>query len=184
MHVSGGQLRGFFRHNPFHQQPLKVFAKSKPKYDAIIFATNSPVKAVFDLGLRKLRESGTVSQLQVKWEGQKIISQSDVDKMILSPGQVILIYFIMGGAFALALVVFVMELIATKINGGRPMRFNQSRPGTTAAADKADPRSVLAMTPSKSQQRTAVSNRRWSRKEALRSHSNLIVGINKFNMKL
>ena len=72
MHVAEGMLKGFFRANPYHHQRLKVFAKEKPRLDALIFPINSPVKEVMRLAMSRLFESGGVEYLLDKWEGRGI----------------------------------------------------------------------------------------------------------------
>ena len=86
--VATGQLKDFFRRNPFHSHDLKVFAKSKAAFDVILFVQNSPVKAMFDLGLMWMRQSGSLDQLKKKWQGKDIVSSTGVKTMVLTSGQV------------------------------------------------------------------------------------------------
>ena len=44
IHTFTGMLRGYFKANPFHQQNLKVFAKGRAEFQALIVPINSPLK--------------------------------------------------------------------------------------------------------------------------------------------
>ena len=59
-----GILKGYFRNNPFHNQELMVFGREKSTYNALIFTKNSPLAPVFDLGMKMMRETGTVEQVK------------------------------------------------------------------------------------------------------------------------
>ena len=109
MHVFDGMLRGFFRDNPFYQQRLKIFARQKPIFNAIIVNKNSPLKPMFDLGTRFLRENGVIEQMLKDWTGGEIQEVDGVEKMVLSPGQVILVYMVMGGAMCTSFMALVLE---------------------------------------------------------------------------
>ena len=110
IHVSAAMLRGFFRENPFFHQGLKVFGREKSVFNAIIFTKNSPVAPVFRAGLRRLRERGVLQQLEQDWMGLAIESRTEFGKLVLSPGQVVLVYVIMGVAVIGAIVALILEL--------------------------------------------------------------------------
>ena len=63
----------------------------------------------------QIREAGTMEYLVTKWKGDSIPQNSGEDLMILSAGQTLLIFIIMCGAFALAGIVFCMEVVDFKM---------------------------------------------------------------------
>ncbi|TRY67601.1 hypothetical protein TCAL_05368 [Tigriopus californicus] len=122
LHVFAGMLRGYFQDNPFHQQNLKIFAQQKPQFQSIIFPSNSPLRAVFQSGSLILRENGAEEKLLAQWEGPEVSSSGGVDKMVLEPGQVILVYIIMGGALLVSFITLGIEVLWKGVQNGNPPR--------------------------------------------------------------
>ena len=69
IHASYGQLKGYFQSNPFRQQSLKTFAKSKSVFHASIVPWNSPLKPILQKASNQLTELGMMDHLVSKWEG-------------------------------------------------------------------------------------------------------------------
>ena len=73
MHMSVGMLKGFFRANPFRQQNIKTFARSRAYFYAIIFPLNSPLKPILQIASNKLLEAGIMDYLIQVWEGMNTL---------------------------------------------------------------------------------------------------------------
>ena len=69
MHMGTGMLKGYFQANPFRQQNLKTFARSKATFYALIVSLNSPLKPILQMASNKLLEAGTMDYLVQVWEG-------------------------------------------------------------------------------------------------------------------
>ena len=108
-------LKGFLRANPYHNQQLHVFAHEKPNYPGIIFSKNSPLTSIFQAGIQRLIESGTLDQVRTIWEGKYIRNAGSQDAMTLSAGQVVAAYAIMVVALASALGALALELLWSKL---------------------------------------------------------------------
>ena len=57
-HIGEGSLMSYFNTNPFHQQKLKVFAKSQPQPQGLIVQLNSPLKPILQAASNALTEAG------------------------------------------------------------------------------------------------------------------------------
>ena len=88
MHTYLDMIHGWLRANPFHQQRLKFFGRERPKYHALIFTKNSPLARVFNHGLLKMRELGSLYQVLDAWKGHKENKVESMPTMVLGPGQV------------------------------------------------------------------------------------------------
>ena len=66
LYVSEQNLRGYFMQNPFHSQNLFAFGKERGAYSGLIFTKNSPISAMFQLEISKLRERGIIEQVRFK----------------------------------------------------------------------------------------------------------------------
>ena len=84
IHIIEGMFNGFLHNNPFHQQSLKVFAKEKAKYDALIFPLNSPFREVMKLASTRMFENSAVEYLIQKWEGRGTIQTAGMAIIHLS----------------------------------------------------------------------------------------------------
>ena len=88
LHIMEGMLQGYLNKNPFFHQRLKIFDRQKPSYTNLIMTKNSPFKPLFKSISTSLRERGVTIWLQRKWEGKTVNTNYQVDKMVLSAGQV------------------------------------------------------------------------------------------------
>lgn len=115
IHTFTGMLKGYFKANPFRIQNLKVFAKGRATFYTLIVPFNSPLKPILQLATTKLQEAGTMDYLITKWEGKEIASAGQVETMILSPGQVVLVFFIVAATFSISGCIFLAELCHKKV---------------------------------------------------------------------
>jgi hypothetical protein len=137
MHCFEGMLKGYFRTNPYHVQKVKVFAKEKARvrthqsqsvtgpvlnslsffnqFDTLVFSRNSPVKSMFKLASSRIMESGAFHYLLQRWEGRGIPTVTEVELMVLSGGQMILVFIVMALAFFMTFITFCGEAIYVKI---------------------------------------------------------------------
>ena len=46
IHTFTGQLKGYFKSHPYHQQNLKIFARGRAEFSALIVPINSPLKPI------------------------------------------------------------------------------------------------------------------------------------------
>ena len=69
----------------------------------------------FDRVQFQIMESGMMDYIGTKWKGQEIPQSQDSDLMILSGGQTLLIFLIMVSAFGLSFIIFIGELINSKL---------------------------------------------------------------------
>ncbi len=70
-------------------------------------------------GISVLRERGSLERVYAAWEGKEVFSNTENDKIVLSPGQVVLVYIIMGLAVLSSLSMLAGEKIWTLIKSSR-----------------------------------------------------------------
>jgi len=119
MHCSEGMLKGYFQANPFRQQTLKTFAKGRATFYALIVPINSPLKPILQKASNTLLEAGTMDYLVKVWEGLDIPDLGAVEIMVLTAGQVVLIFFIIIAWFGMAICVFGCELVHKRVKDSR-----------------------------------------------------------------
>jgi hypothetical protein len=108
IHISERMLKRYFLERPYIQQPVKVFAKGKPEFKTIIVTLNSPLKPIFEFGIRSLMQGGASDRVLRKWEGPELVD-IPVDTMVLNIGQVILCFMVTGLITSVALFLFLFE---------------------------------------------------------------------------
>ena len=109
IHISERMLKRYFLERPYIQQPIKVFAKGKPEFKTIIVTLNSPLKPIFEFGIRSLMQGGSSDRVLSKWEGPELV-EVPVETMVLNFGQVILGFMITGLICFMAVLSFLFEL--------------------------------------------------------------------------
>ena len=109
IHISERMLKRYFLERPYIQQPIKVFAKAKPEFKTIIVTLNSPLKPIFEFGIRSLMQGGSSDRVLSKWEGPELV-EVPVETMVLNFGQVILGFMITGMICLVAAISFLLEL--------------------------------------------------------------------------
>ena len=90
---------------------LKTFGYSRPKFFIMVLAFNSPLKLIFSKGILQLSESGAMGYFATKWKGRSIESTGGSDFVVLSGGQVILIFIIFLSFFASVFLIYLFELL-------------------------------------------------------------------------
>ena len=110
MHVNYGSLLGFFQANPFHVQDIKVFGKGRPEDFSVIVPFNSPLKPILQKGTNAMIEGGTASFLLKKWEGKGIPVNPASDAMVLSAGQVLLVFIAILFTFSFTGIILCCEV--------------------------------------------------------------------------
>ena len=108
IHISEGMLKRYFFERPYIQQPVKVFAKEKPEFKAIIVTLNSPLKPIFEFGIRSLMQEKTSDRVLRKWEGPSLVDIPD-DPMVLNLRHVILAFIVPGLIASFSIIVFLFE---------------------------------------------------------------------------
>ncbi len=91
-----------------------MFSQVDTKLTAFIFHKGSPLKRVFDRGLDVLRENGVPRYLEQRWFGREVGKgggSGSSETMVLSSGQVVLVFAVVGAAIAASAVVFVGEKV-------------------------------------------------------------------------
>merc|ERR1712083_733025 len=89
-------LRGAYYEDPKSIQGIKVFGVSRSEYFNMIFTKHSPLVPLFTEATRRLFERGQFVRTDLKWQGNKIKDEGAVDVLILTSGQVFLIYAILA----------------------------------------------------------------------------------------
>lgn len=113
-HTFARPFYAFLKQTPLQKANLRVFAKEKPQGVGIIFGKNSPLLPIFNVGIQRLKENGAMDFLAKKWEGSFQEKRYEMDVMVLSGGQVIFVYILMGLGYILGLTLLVLECIWTK----------------------------------------------------------------------
>ena len=110
IHIGEGDLKSFFKNNPFHQQNLKVFAKSQPQPAGIVVELNSPLTPILRAASTALAEAGIKDALIEEWEGVSIPQNTEVETMVLTNGQTILIFLVILMSFGCSILILFCEI--------------------------------------------------------------------------
>ncbi len=110
MHGLDGMVRGEYKNNPYSLPNVKPFGNTKPRYFNMEFTENSPLVPMFYSGFRKLVERGTYDKLSVFWQGAPVQYNGAVEIMVLSAGQVFLVFGVLMGMLSIALGFLALEL--------------------------------------------------------------------------
>ena len=108
IHLSERMLKRYFLERPYVQQPIKVFAKGKPEFKTIIVTLNSPLKPIFEFGVKSLMQGGASDRVLRKWEGPGLV-EVPVETMVLNFGQVVLGFIVVGLITSISFFVFLLE---------------------------------------------------------------------------
>ena len=115
-HVVGGMLKGYYKENHKTFPELTIFGATKMKFTNLIFTKNSPLKPIFQKALAKTFERGQHERLVLEWEGRNVPSRQGSETMILSAGQVFLIFGILSLAMLASLICLVLELLHHRLS--------------------------------------------------------------------
>ena len=110
MHIGEGTLKQYFKNNPYHQQSLKVFAKSQPEPSGIAFQLNSPLTPILRAASAACAEAGIKYALLEEWEGASIPQNPEVETMVLTNGQMILVFLVILFFFGCSILILFCEI--------------------------------------------------------------------------
>ena len=100
------------KEHPKEPRPNIIMIDQKqPNADNIIFTKNSPLSPIFKVGSMKLWETGQMKNLEVKWFGKELQKKTPnpLHTVVLSLGQAMLIFTMLGAAFAISLMILWIE---------------------------------------------------------------------------
>ena len=117
MFIQTDVLRGAYYEDPKSMQGIKLFGVSRSEYFKLIFTKNSPLVPLFNQATTRLFENGQFLRTDFKWKGNKIKDEGVVDILILTSGQVFLIYAILAFFLGLSIIFLTFECCYKKING-------------------------------------------------------------------
>ena len=117
MFVQTDVLRGAYYEDPKSFQGIKLFGISRSEYFNLIFTKNSPLVPLFNQATTRLFENGQFLRTDFKWKGNKIKDEGAVDILILTSGQVFLIYAILAFFLGLSIIFLTFEFCYKKFNG-------------------------------------------------------------------
>ena len=109
-------LRGAYQEDPKSIQGIKLFGASMSEYYQFIFTKNSPLVPLFNQATTRLFENGHFLRTDFKWQGNKIEDEGVVDILILTSGQVFLIYAILAFFLGLSFIFLTFECCYKKFN--------------------------------------------------------------------
>ena len=110
MHVNDQALRNYFNANPFFHQNLYFFARQRPFFGGLITTKISPLSPIFKRVATLLRERSVTDKIIKAWVGKKLRSTTEVEKMVVGVGQVVLAMVVMGAVVGVALVFLCVEI--------------------------------------------------------------------------
>jgi hypothetical protein len=111
MYTPDALIKSFFHNNPFHVQRLEIFATVEKWFKCLAFPYNSPLKVIFARTMTQARETGIQHNLETHWFGGAINENWEVEKTVITPGHVVLIFALMNIVFVFCTAVFCGELI-------------------------------------------------------------------------
>ena len=109
MHVNDQSLRSFFNSNPFFHQKLRYLARQKQFFGGVITTKNSPLWPIFKKGATLLRERSLTDKIIKAWVGKELKATTEVEKMVVGAGQVVLVILVMGAAILMLTVMMLEE---------------------------------------------------------------------------
>ena len=120
LHIQESSLKGHLVNNPSDGFGMKLFGASKPKYFNFMLNNNSPIGPMLRSGLQQLAESGVMTHVEIKWTGKDIGSDTstnlDQTLMLLTPRQLVFVFFVLLCFVIIALVILAVELIIGSFN--------------------------------------------------------------------
>ena len=119
-----GSIKGWIRDNPIQGEKVKIFGRGRSSFYTLILTNNSPLGRVFSSATRELIERGVIDRINSNWlERKKSSAIADLEStlIILKPGQMILVYFLIFLMGFITLIVFLVEHI-WKVSGGDQIR--------------------------------------------------------------
>ena len=117
-----GSIKGWIRDNPIRGDKVKIFGRGRTSYYTLILTNNSPIGRVFSSSTRQLIERGITDRINTNWLERKktsVIADLDSTLIVLKPGQMILIYFLVFLMIVSTMAVFVIEHIWRACGGDK-----------------------------------------------------------------
>ena len=123
IHLSDKALRQYFLQNPKSSQPKTVYPEEqKGEMENMIVTANSPLGPMLKYGCHILREKGVFDILDEKWMGKSVQYQSNASgaaAQVLSIGEVMAAFVILGFAMVLSLLCLIVEELYQYSKNGR-----------------------------------------------------------------
>ena len=110
IHIGEGELKQYFKNKPYHQQKLKNFSRVPPQAGGIIVQLNSPLKPILQAAFNSLTEAGIKDALLEEWEGSSIPQNDEVETMVLTNGQMILVFLVILFFFGCSILILFCEI--------------------------------------------------------------------------
>ena len=109
-------LRGSYHQNPIDFPNLKTFGSARSTYNALILTKNSPLKSIFTKVALKFQERGQYDRSSIFWQGGSIPQTGglEADSMVLTSGQVALIFCVLFVSMFLAFLTLICEILSKK----------------------------------------------------------------------
>ena len=117
-----GSIKGWIRDNPIDGEKVQIFGRGRASYYTLILTNNSPLTPIFSSLTRTMIEKGAIDRINAKWiERKKSADVANLEStlIVLKPGQMILMYFLVLLMILLTLSVFILEHIWKSSGGDR-----------------------------------------------------------------
>ena len=117
-----GSIKGWIRVNPIDGEKVKIFGRGRASYYTLILTNNSPLAPVFSSLTRTMIEKGAIDRINAKWIERKRsaeVANLESTLIVLKPGQMILMYFLVLLMILLTLTVFILEQIWKALGGDK-----------------------------------------------------------------
>ena len=115
--LDGKSLRQFYKKNQMETRPNTIVARPNDNTENFILTKNSPLTPIFAAGSLQLYETGLMKILEEKWMGKKLESKvsNPLHTVVLDLGQVILMFFLLGSAIAVSIIILGVEYLWNQI---------------------------------------------------------------------
>ena len=117
LHTTDAKIRAANQRNPSTFPYIKTIpGQATTSFSNLIFTKNSPLVPVFSKASIKTFEQGQYERIASSWQGQEIsaLSKNSVDTMILTSGQIFLIFGVLMLSLMSSLVCLLLEIIFFK----------------------------------------------------------------------
>ena len=120
-----GSIKGWIRKNPIRGERVRIFGRGRTSYYTLITTNNSPLAPVFQSSTRMMIEQGVIDRINAKWIEKKKsadIVHLESSLVVLKPGQMIFMYFLVLLMIIATLTVFILEQIWKVLGGDKVKR--------------------------------------------------------------
>ena len=108
-------MRGANKKDPKSIPNIKIFGASKNIYFGLVFTRNSPLIPMFKKATSRTLENGVYKRISFQWQGDKINTQTAVDTMVLSNGQMFIAFVFMAVFLFLSFFTLCLEYVYLKL---------------------------------------------------------------------